>query len=651
MAILTAQSPLTGGGDMATDLNVGILDALSSAKGAVKLSVDPTDPLNPIAWAKNDSNVEVTTNKVIAFGSPTDTQYPSALLVSTQLGLKANKSTISPGIGTKLTYNADGIITFGDVATTADIGEVSDKRYVTDSQHAALLGLSGTNTGDQDLSLYALQSSLDTTNAALAGLSGSLSSYALASDLANTNATVAGISANLSNYALSTDLDATNASIDAINADLVANYTPLTMHNALQANFDALVYSMNNPDAVPGTAYESKLTFTSGLTRTEDTITNDAMTNVIGPNLFLGNRLTSDGVPSFVQPAAENLANNVTGNGKVVLDTLPTIGAPTFLAPATVLLADSGVSTSPSIFVIEHDFVGGGSIVQGFGATLEFRGRSSNTSHRTQGAIRTVWTNAIDGSRISNIVISPVFNGVTVDTVWIHGDGSVAIGANVGNGTGLLHASGGFSTTGVGVAGNVLIDNGQKFVPGKLDASYIGGQFSSCPTVKSSTTDQTGVAEQAHVTVPIAAGATAGTVWKVMAWGNMDQGSGNVQLTCRLRWGGLSGVILVTAPLIQTPNQSQTNQPWRVEFTVIITGSGTGGTARGACLMQENLTSTSAVTVNVTNSGATDVGSVNTTITTTMVLTWAMNSLTGSPHIRTFGAFAELIARPTPSTL
>lgn len=650
MAILTALSPLTGGGDMTTDLNVGILDALSSAKGAVKLSVDPTDPLNPIAWAKNDSNVEVATNKVTVFGSPTDTQYPSALLVATQLGLKANKSTIAPGIGTKITYNADGIITFGDAATTADIGEVSDKRYVTDTQHAALLELSGTNTGDQDLSTYALQSSLDTTNATVAGLSGSLGSYALASSLATTNANVAAINASLSNYALTSDLAATNAAIVAVNTNLTSNYTPLTQHQSLESDFNDLVLSMNNPSDVPSTAYESKLTFTSGLTRTADTVRNDAMTNVVGPHMFLGNGTSIDGVPFFGIISAELLGNGVTGSGKVVLDTLPTIGAPTLLAPATVLLADSGVSTSPSILVIEHDFVGGGSIVPGFGVTLEFRGRSSNTSHRTQGAIRTVWSTATDGSRTSNIVLSPVFAGVTTDVVWIHGDGSVAIGANVGSGTGLLHASGGFSTTGVGVAGNVLVDNGTKFVPGKLDASYLAGQFASCPITKYTTTDQTVVAETAHFTIPVPANITAGTVWRVTAWGNMDQGSSSISFTSNLRWGGISGVIVNTSPVIVTPNQAQTGKTWRVEYLVIISAAGTTGTARGSCLMQENMTSTTLTTVNVTNTGGTDVAGVNTTLGTTMVLTWTMSALSGSPHIRTFGALAELVSRPTPAS-
>lgn len=647
MANLTALPPIVGGGDMSIDIAVGIVDASSGVKGAVKLSVDPVDPLNPIAWAKTDTSVENTGNKVTVFGTPTDTQYPSALLVATQLALKPNKMTITAGTGTKVTWNADGLITDGVAATTADIAEALDKRYVTETQHTALLGLSGTNTGDQDLSLYALQTSLDTTNASVANISSSLSGYALQTNLDATNAVVAGHTANFNNYALVSDLAVTNAAVSAVSDDMATNYTPLTSHNALQDNFNALVAGMTDPETVEGSAFESKLTFESGLTRVDNTITNDVVTIPVGPHLFLGNNSTSDGYATFVQPSAEDSANGVTGHGRVVLDETPVITGPTLIAPVTALLADDGVSTSPSIFVIDHEFIGGGSIVPGFGTTLEFRARSSNVANRTQGSIRTVWTNATDGSRTSNLIFSPVLNGVSVDTMWLHGDGSMALGSNIGFGLGLLHAHGGFSTAGVGTQGNVLVDNGTKFVAGRLDASYLVGQFSSSPVTKYTTTDQTGSSEQTHFTIPILPGATPGTTWKVMAWGNMDQGTTSIQFYSNLRWGGITGPVVAQSSVVTTPNQAETLKPWRLEFYVVITAAGTSGFARGTCLTHETFSAPTVTTTNVTSTGGTDVPLVNTTITTTMVMTWTMSAITGAPHIRTFGAVAELIARPT----
>jgi len=60
---------------------------------------------------------------------------------------------IAPGTKTKITYDAKGLVTAGADATTADIASAADKRYVTDAQLGNIITLSGTNTGDQTLSL------------------------------------------------------------------------------------------------------------------------------------------------------------------------------------------------------------------------------------------------------------------------------------------------------------------------------------------------------------------------------------------------------------------------------------------------------------------------------------------------------------------
>jgi hypothetical protein len=49
---------------------------------------------------------------------------------------------------TKITYDAKGLVTSGADATTADIADSTDKRYVTDAQRTVLGNTSGTNTGD-----------------------------------------------------------------------------------------------------------------------------------------------------------------------------------------------------------------------------------------------------------------------------------------------------------------------------------------------------------------------------------------------------------------------------------------------------------------------------------------------------------------------
>lgn len=81
--------------------------------------------------------------------------------------LDAN-TPITGATKTKITYDANGLVTAGADATTADIADSTNKRYVTDAQLTVIGNTSGTNTGDQDLSSYALKTNvleLDNTTA------------------------------------------------------------------------------------------------------------------------------------------------------------------------------------------------------------------------------------------------------------------------------------------------------------------------------------------------------------------------------------------------------------------------------------------------------------------------------------------------------
>ena len=63
---------------------------------------------------------------------------------------KLDKNTaITGATKTKVTYDANGLVTAGADATTADIADSTDKRYCTDAQKTVIGNTSGTNTGDQ----------------------------------------------------------------------------------------------------------------------------------------------------------------------------------------------------------------------------------------------------------------------------------------------------------------------------------------------------------------------------------------------------------------------------------------------------------------------------------------------------------------------
>ena len=62
-----------------------------------------------------------------------------------------SNSSISGATKTKITYDAKGLVTTGADATTADITDSTNKRYVTDANLIVIGNTSGTNTGDQTL--------------------------------------------------------------------------------------------------------------------------------------------------------------------------------------------------------------------------------------------------------------------------------------------------------------------------------------------------------------------------------------------------------------------------------------------------------------------------------------------------------------------
>ena len=97
-----------------------------------------------------DGAVELNTNKATTFTVINDTLYPSVKAVDDQLDLKVDGNTaITGATKTKITYDSKGLVTSGSDATTADIADSLNKRYVTDANLTLLGNTSGTNTGDQ----------------------------------------------------------------------------------------------------------------------------------------------------------------------------------------------------------------------------------------------------------------------------------------------------------------------------------------------------------------------------------------------------------------------------------------------------------------------------------------------------------------------
>ena len=117
-------------------------------------------------------NVKITTaanNNVLAYTSATDIWENKT--VETALGFTpvVANSAITGATKTKITYDAKGLVTVGADATTADISDSTNKRYVTDANLTVINNTSGTNSGNQTLANTSDATSHTTTLSATGG--------------------------------------------------------------------------------------------------------------------------------------------------------------------------------------------------------------------------------------------------------------------------------------------------------------------------------------------------------------------------------------------------------------------------------------------------------------------------------------------------
>jgi hypothetical protein len=78
--------------------------------------------------------------------------------------LVVKNTSITGAAKTKITYDSKGLVTSGTDATTADIADSTNKRYVTDANLTTLGAISGTNTGDETTSSIQTKRPLKTVN-------------------------------------------------------------------------------------------------------------------------------------------------------------------------------------------------------------------------------------------------------------------------------------------------------------------------------------------------------------------------------------------------------------------------------------------------------------------------------------------------------
>ena len=124
---------------------VGKVTRSHPTQGQIEVQIQNGYELNEIHDVAISS---VANNQALVYESAT-TLWKNKALTASDVGAVATNSAITGATKTKITYDAKGLVTAGADATTADIADSTNKRYVTDANLTLIGNTSGTNTGDE----------------------------------------------------------------------------------------------------------------------------------------------------------------------------------------------------------------------------------------------------------------------------------------------------------------------------------------------------------------------------------------------------------------------------------------------------------------------------------------------------------------------
>jgi hypothetical protein len=134
-------------------------DAVGNAVGT---GLDYDDVSGAISVDKTELSLSSSDVGLGNCDNTSDANKPVSTATQTALDAKVDENaTITGATKTKITYDAKGLVTAGTDATTADIADSTNKRYVSDAQLTVIGNTSGTNTGDQDLTGYVTKTTYD----------------------------------------------------------------------------------------------------------------------------------------------------------------------------------------------------------------------------------------------------------------------------------------------------------------------------------------------------------------------------------------------------------------------------------------------------------------------------------------------------------
>jgi hypothetical protein len=334
------------------------------------------------------------------------TDYQAPLTAGTSF--IAPNAAITAATKTKITYDAFGLVTAGADATTADIAPSTNRNYVTDAQAGVISNTSGTNTGDQTITLTG-----DVTGTGTGSFAATL-----------TNTTVTAAAYGSSTAIPTFTVDSKGRLTAASTASIVANAGTLT--------------GTSLASTVTGSSLTGVATITSGTWNGSTVAVAYGGTGLTSPGTS-GNVLTSNGTgwvsstPSGVNTISYTSATSYSTGGTI---------------SGTSLILAAASSTNPGLISTG---------AQTFTGLKTFSPSVTASSSLARGLlVSPTLTSGSSSDVLVGLDIAPTFSGTGSPTKW---------GLRVGSGGGVLVSSSTASTSrftgalqvygGVGVSGSV----------------------------------------------------------------------------------------------------------------------------------------------------------------------------------------------------
>jgi hypothetical protein len=134
--------------DNTSDANKPVSSATQTALDAKQATLVSGTNIKTVNNTSLLGSGNIAISSAVAWGGVTGTLSNQTDLQTALDGKVDENSAITGATKTKVTYDQKGLVTAGADATTADIADSTDKRYVTDAQLVVVGNTSGTNTGD-----------------------------------------------------------------------------------------------------------------------------------------------------------------------------------------------------------------------------------------------------------------------------------------------------------------------------------------------------------------------------------------------------------------------------------------------------------------------------------------------------------------------